>query len=120
MQKIKNEANLAALFLRLGLAFAFIYAGISSLNNPQDWLIYLPKFLASSSYAVNLLKVFAIYELALAAWLISGHYVKYAAGLSVLTLLGAILSQLSLFSLTFRDVGLIGAALALAILTPKK
>jgi hypothetical protein len=62
-----------------------------------------------------LLKFFAVYELVLAAWLLSGVYVRYAGLLCAATLAGITLSNFSLFAISFRDIGLMFAALALAV-----
>lgn len=110
---VADKNNWAPLLLRLGLATVYIYAAISSLYNPQDWVGYLPEFAKDMVSADILLKIFSFYELALALWLLSGKYVKYAGVLSALTLSGIVLSNFSLFAITFRDIALIFASLAL-------
>ena len=111
--KTFERKQLTPLLLRLGLAIVFIYASVSSFKNPQDWVGYLPPFLRSSASATTLLHVFSVYEMLLALWLISGRYVKYAALLCAATLVGIIASNRSLFAITFRDIALACAALAL-------
>lgn len=111
--KTTSKYNLTPLLLRAGLATVFIYASISSLKNPQDWVGYLPQAAKDLVSADVLLKIFSVYELALAAWLLSGKYAKYAGALSALTLSGIVLSNFSLFAITFRDIALIFASLAL-------
>lgn len=108
-----NKNNLPSLLLRIGLALVFLYASISSFITPNDWIGYLPQFARDYISADILLKVFAVYEFVLALWLISGKYTKYAALFSAVTLLGITLLNLSLFAITFRDVGLVFAAIAL-------
>lgn len=108
--KQKNTTNL---LLRLGLAFVFSYAAIASLRQPAFWAVYLPNFLTGSISATLLIKIFAVYELGLAAWLIIGKRVRYAALLSTLTLVGIVIMNTSQFTTTFRDVGLIFMAAAL-------
>lgn len=104
-----------SLLLRLGLAFVLIYAAVGSLRDPSLWLGYLPGFLRQLSLSSWLLKGFAVYELVLAAWLLSGRFVRYAGGLTALTLLGIIAAQPGELIITFRDVGLLFMALALAV-----
>lgn len=111
--KVANKNNLTPLLLRIGLAIVFLYACVSSFKNPQDWVGYLPKFAKDVVSADVLLKIFSFYELVLALWLLSGKYVKYAGAVSALTLVGIVLSNLSLFTITFRDIALIFASLAL-------
>lgn len=108
--------NLAALFLRVGLAFVFLYAAIGAFIEPDDWVGFLPGFLTDRISGDTLLPLFSIGELILAAWLLSGVYVRYAALASAAMLIGITLAGLSSFIVTFRDVGLLLAALALATL----
>lgn len=109
-----SRSNLTPLFLRLGLATVFLYAAISSALSPNEWIGFLPNVLTELFPAEALLKVFSVYELLLAAWLLSGVYVRYGALLCAATLGGIVVSNFSLFAISFRDIGLICAALALA------
>ncbi|HSW37697.1 MAG TPA: DoxX family membrane protein [Candidatus Saccharimonadales bacterium] len=111
-----NKHNLPGLLLRVGLATVFLYASISSFKNPQDWVGYLPRFLKDMLPAGTLLKLFSVYEISLAIWLLSGKFVKYAGLLSALTLSGIVLANFSLFAISFRDIGLIFASLALVFI----
>jgi len=115
MLNTKNLHNPAAAqwLLRAGLAFVFAYAGFESLRQPLTWVGYLPHFLAVSEHAVVLLKLIAVYELGLAAWLLVGRYVRLAAALAALTIGGIVLANPAAFIITFRDVGLLLMALAL-------
>ena len=111
-----NQTKIAVWLLRIGLAVVFLYAAIGSLVSPNDWVGYLPSFLNDIIPADNLLKVFSVYELALVVWLLSGVYVRYAAILCALTLVGIIAANPSLLAITFRDIALVFAAIALAVL----
>lgn len=102
------------LFLRLGLATVFLYAAISSTLAPNEWVGYLPGLLTDRFPAATVLKVFSVYELLLAVWLLSGIYARYAGLLCAATLAGIVASNFSLLAISFRDIGLIFAALALA------
>lgn len=113
MKKLE-KLNLAPWLLRAGLAFVFAYAGVASLQHPLEWIGYLPAFMTQHVAATTLIKFFAVYELALAAWLLSGKYLRYAGLLAGLTLLGIVVTDSSQFIVTFRDVGLACMALALA------
>ncbi len=108
--------RLSTIFLRMGLAVVFIYAALGSTLNPDDWIGYLPQFLTAVFPAETLLLLFSVVELALAVWLLSGVYVRYAALVSFLMLAGITLSNFALFDISFRDLGLMFAALALAFL----
>jgi hypothetical protein len=60
-----------------------------------------------------LLAGFSIFEIALSAWLLSGLYAKYSALLAAAMLAGIVVLNPLLLPITFRDVGLFIAALAL-------
>jgi len=111
---IPNRSKWPQLLLRGGLAVIFLYASISGFVNPQDWVGYLPNILTEHVDPDTLLHFFSTYELVLAAWLLSGVYVRYAALLCAATLAGIVTSNFSLFAITFRDIALAFAALALA------
>lgn len=107
---------LAAWLLRIALAIVFGYAATSSFFNPDEWVGFLPPFLTNLVDAKLLLHVFSVYELGLVVWLLSGVYMRYAALLCAATLAGIVVSNLNLFAISFRDMGLALAALALAVL----
>jgi uncharacterized membrane protein YphA (DoxX/SURF4 family) len=113
MKKSINNINIASWLLRIGLATVFLYAGISSLQHPLEWVGFLPTFMTKAVAATTLIKVFAIYELGLAAWLISGKFLRYGALLCALTLAGIVVTNPSQLITTFRDIGLAFMALAL-------
>lgn len=108
-----QKINLDGWLLRLGLAFVLGYAGISSFQHPLEWVGYMPHFLTAHIAATTLLKPFAVFELLLAVWLVSGKFVRYAALLAALLLAGIVVLNPSQLIITFRDVGLFCMALAL-------
>ena len=116
MQKMMGAAG-AALLLRIGLAFVFLYAGLGALMHPEEWIGFLPSMLTDHITAGTLLKITASFELVLAAWLLSGYYVRYAAAAAALMLAGIIIGNPHALLTTFRDVGLGFAALALCMTT---
>jgi len=109
-----DNKKLTPIFLRLGLATMFLYAAISSFVDPREWVGFLPSVLTDRIDAETLLHIFSVYELAIATWLLSGVYVRYAALLCALTLGGIVVTNFDLFAISFRDIGLLFAALALA------
>jgi uncharacterized membrane protein YphA (DoxX/SURF4 family) len=109
-----GNKKLTPIFLRLGLAIMFLYAAISSFVDPREWVGFLPVILTDRIDAETLLHIFSVYELAIAAWLLSGVYVRYAALLCAVTLAGIVVTNFELFAISFRDTGLMFAALALA------
>lgn len=113
--------------LRLGLGLMYVYSGISLLRQPLDWQGFLPmwfsdavvRFLPLATY----LAIQGAGELVLAAaflaWFLPRGLVRIAAGLAALEMLG-ILVLTGIDLITFRDVGLLGGALALFILLGRR
>jgi uncharacterized membrane protein YphA (DoxX/SURF4 family) len=113
VKKNLSNVNVTSWLLRIGLILVFLYAGVSSLQHPLVWVGFLPNFMTKAISGTTLIKIFAIYELVLAAWLISGKYLKYCALICTLTLAGIVFTNLSQLITTFRDIGLAFMALAL-------
>lgn len=111
-----DHNHTSVLLLRSGLAIVFLYAAISSLKTPLDWVGYMPHFLTNSFTATTLVKILALYEIGLALWLISGRYLRYAALLCNLTLSGIVVLNPHDLIVTFRDIGLAFAALSLVFI----
>ena len=103
--------------LRIALATMFLYAAISSFLQPSEWLGYLPSFVQAIFDGELVLKLFSVVEIALAAWLLSGVYTRYAALVAGVMLLGITVSNFSLLAISFRDIGLALVAFALALLS---
>lgn len=104
--------NLPVDLLRVGLTLVFGYAAISQLAHPLIWIGYLPSFVLHF-HATILVRLLAVYELGLVVWLLSGKFLKQAALVISITFAGILLSSLNELIITFRDVGLLFAALAL-------
>lgn len=88
-----------------------------SFITPTAWIGYLPGFLTGIIPAGLLLIVFSIIQLLLSTWLLSGKKTFFAAIVSVLILLGIIISNFSLLDIIFRDVAILFMALGLAALS---
>ncbi|HSH17757.1 MAG TPA: hypothetical protein VK978_00070 [Candidatus Saccharimonadales bacterium] len=117
-QPRNNQYNpaLASLSIRIGLALVFAYAAIGGLRDPAAWAGYVPIFATQYVTAATFLMVIGIVQLSLALWLLTGKYVTYAALLAIALLLGIVLSNIPALVITFRDLGLVGAAVALIFL----
>ncbi|HET7059872.1 MAG TPA: DoxX family membrane protein [Candidatus Saccharimonadales bacterium] len=111
--KATNDLIMVSWLLRIGLAAVFLYAAVGALQHPLEWAGFLPSFLRAAMSPTTLVKLVAVYELALVAWLLSGKYVRYAALLCAVTLAGIIVTNPSQLIITFRDIGLLFMALAL-------
>lgn len=106
----------AKLFLRIGLAFVFLYAGVGSLVFPKDWIWYIPDWMQGIIPGETLLLLHGVSELVLGVWLLSGWRVFYPALIASLDLLVITLINFNIMGIVFRDVGLFFAAFALAFL----
>ncbi len=113
MKAKAHKQNIVTILLRVGLAIVFLYAAVSSLQHPLSWAGFLPSFTTKLVDPVLAIRLLAVYEVALAAWLLSGKYVQYGALLCAATLAGIILVNPAQLIITFRDIGLVFAAVAL-------
>jgi uncharacterized membrane protein YphA (DoxX/SURF4 family) len=104
------------LLLRIGLAFVFLYAAISSLISPADWIWYIPQWMQRIIAPEPMLMVHGIFELVLGVWLLSGWKTFYAAAIAACDLLAITLFNIQILSVVFRDVGLFFMAASLASL----
>lgn len=111
--------KLVSLFLRIGIAFTFLYAAIDGFLNPDSWIGFLPPIMTNIVPGEILLPIFSVYEIILGLWLLSGWKSFYPAVLSAATMVGIIVSSPSQFIITFRDVAIFFSALALAFLHKK-
>ena len=109
----------ASFFLRIGLAFVFIYVAISAFLDPQAWIGYIPDFVGSNVTKGYFLFAHDIFELWLGLWLLSGKKTFWSAIVSALLLAGIILTNLGSMIIVFRDVGLFFAAVSLAVLSKR-
>lgn len=116
MRLFRDQTSLAMALLRVGLATVLAYAAISSFVSPKDWVGYLPGFMTDLADAGALLKFFSGLELGLALWLLSGWRLELAGFACAATFAGIVVTNLALLEITFRDIALVFAALALSCL----
>ena len=109
------RSSSATLFLRIGVAFAFLYPAIDSFVQPYSWIDYLPQFLNGILPDVEMLRVFAVFEFVLALWILSGKRILVPSLLAALTLIAIVALNVAEFQLLFRDLSIAAAALALAV-----
>lgn len=112
----KSDPQAAAILLRVGLGLVFLYAAISTFLQPLLWEGYFPAVLLHLAPIHLVLYGMATYELCLAFALLAGIRLRLAALLCILTLGGIVATNLGQLIVTFRDVGLLFAALALFML----
>lgn len=119
-----DKNKLFFLLLRGGLAFVFVYAGVSSLINPINWIGYFPAFIKDIIPSSFLLPIFSVFEIVLAVWLMSGKKLFYSSLIASLSLVGIIIFNLNQMDVIFRDVAILLTAVGLAVYSyeglPKK
>ncbi|MDL2341937.1 MAG: hypothetical protein QFB87_02585 [Patescibacteria group bacterium] len=111
-----QNPKFASLLIRIGLAVVFVYAAIDAFIEPAAWISYVPMFsnhFIDAKLALDLLSVFQIF---LAIWLISGKFLKLSAIIAAAMLGGIMLFNIPTLLITFRDIGLVFAAVALLFL----
>lgn len=112
-----NKNKLALFFLKLSIASVLVYAAARSFVDPNSWIGFMPSFLRNLLQTNILLGLFSLYEIALAAWVMSSKKTFYASLVAAATFAGITIFNLAALDIVFRDFGLMLAALALAAMT---
>lgn len=112
MNHFNRLSNNPFLILRFGLAFVFIYAGVKSLTDPTAWIGFVPLWAENFISREMFLTVHGAAEIIMAIGLISGIWLPIFSGTAFLSLI-SIAVFYGVDEVTFRDVGLAAAALAL-------
>lgn len=100
--------------LRLGLAGTYLYSATHLIRGPLDWVGFLPEWLigllpvAPETY----LMIQGGAELVFVLSFVSGFGIRWTAFLSALEMFG-ILAFYGIDNISFRDIAILGAALAL-------
>lgn len=104
------------LLLRLGLAFVFLYAGVSIFLEPISWIGFVPSWIENFGLSRTVaLYAHALGDIFVGFWLLSGR-LRFWAGISsfLFLFLIIVLNGTPLLLITFRDIGLAFSALAYA------
>ena len=109
--------------LRLGLGAMYGYSGFSLITRPLDWQGFLPLWLSGFIAKVMPFGAYLSFqgagELAMAfiflAWFLPRWSVRIAAGLAAAEMF-LIIAVVGIDLATFRDLGLLGAAVSLFLL----
>lgn len=104
------------LLLRIGLGLTLLYASVDTWLHPDDWVGYVPNFVSEQVDATLFVRMFATVQFALVVWLAIGAYLWLAGLILTAALSGILLTNLGVLEITFRDIGLAFAALAMAAL----
>lgn len=109
--------------LRIGLALMYFYSGYDLLTHPTAWTwalpLWLKQIISSVLPVVTYLRIQGVVEIVLAilllAWFLPARHLRWVALLSAAEMAG-ILAISGNFATTFRDIGLLGASLALLLI----
>lgn len=99
-------------FLNWGLGATFLWIGIDIFMHAQTWLGYVPAQLPLGLTREGALQLNGLLDVVIGVALLLQWWPRLAAGLAVLHLLGIVATQ-GIDAVIIRDVGLLGAALAL-------
>ncbi len=106
--------NFPSISLRVGLGFVFIYAAIFVSGDARTGAKYVPAFVTHVLPLSVFLPVFSAFEVILALWILSGKFRRYSGLVTALFLITITIINYSFLNVTFRNVAIIGAALAFA------
>mgnify|MGYP001601086166 CR=1 len=112
--------------LRLGLGFMYIYSGYDLFYHPTSWYWAIPKWFSQIVTSIATLELYLqlqgvgefIMGCLLLAWFLGRRWLQVVSVLAVIEFAG-ILIFTGIGPITFRDIGLLGAALALFIISLK-
>lgn len=108
----------ATIALRVGLGSVFVVFGLWKAMNPVDWILFLPDFvtaLVAGSQSLDgfgVLKLMGFVEAVLGVQLLTGMFTRTTGALCAFLLAG-IVFHIGLTQIGLRDLGLLGASLAL-------
>lgn len=108
------KKRLPFLFLKIGIAFVFLYAAIFVSGNAQTGGKYVPSFVTAIIPLPLFLLVFGIFEALLAVWIVTGKLRFYSGLIAAIVLIGITAIDYTYFNVTFRNVAIICACLAFA------
>jgi uncharacterized membrane protein YphA (DoxX/SURF4 family) len=112
------------LALRIGLAAVFVWFGVDKLMHPQYWLdAWMPQHVQAFVIRLSVtprdaLNLLGIAEVLIALSLVTGFFIRWFAACAIVFLLAVSVTH-GFSEVLIRDVGLIGALVAL-ILWPER
>jgi uncharacterized membrane protein YphA (DoxX/SURF4 family) len=111
-----NKEEIGVYILRLGLAFVFLYFGISQILDQSKWIYFVPDrffiFYINEVLKSKLVFINGIFDLIISLSLISGIFIR------IFSILGFIhLLSITIFSLGFEPSGMRDLGLAFAMLS---
>lgn len=113
------------LAIRIGLAIVFLWFGIDKFIQPQYWLdAWVPAFVQDFATSIHiggrdLINLAGIFEVIVALSLLTGFFMRYLAAAAAVFLV-SIIAVHGFNEVIIRDIGLVGALIALIIWPERK
>lgn len=105
-------------FLRIGLGIVFLWIGLDIFRHTDVWIGYLPAGLPFGFDRLLAIQINGAFDVIVGVFLILGWWPKVIATLAALHLIGILIDQ-GMNQVIIRDIGLLGASLAL-LFWPKR
>ena len=109
-----NLQKYAPVVLRVGLAFVFLWFGMTQLFDQSVWVSFIPKAITSVTglSAETFVIINGVFEVFMASLLAFGIYTRWVGALLFLHMF-AIIADVGLSPIGIRDVGLMVALLSI-------
>lgn len=108
-----KSLNYGKLILRVGLGIVFLYFSISQFQNPERWVLLLPKIFQNTSNPLIFIYINAVFDLVMGLLILSGKLLKIVSIIGFLHLISITIFALGLTPQGIRDLGLAFAVLSL-------
>ena len=115
-----DKDKTVSLLLRIGLFVVFVYAGISALMNPSNWIWFVPQWIDIFISRDIFLMIHGITDLIIGLWVVSNFKPFYSGLIASLSLIGIILGNVTQLDIIFRDIGILFASLAFMVFNYRK
>ncbi|MEX1112323.1 MAG: hypothetical protein WEC84_02565 [Candidatus Andersenbacteria bacterium] len=102
------------LFMSWGLGIVFLWIGLDMLRHPESWIGFLPQNIPLGLARETALQINGVLDVALGSLLILRWWQKLVAVIAAAHLIGIVVYN-GIDAVLIRDIGLLGAALALAV-----
>jgi len=112
----QSSAAKSATILAWSLAIVLFYFGLNEVLSPQDWITFAPAFLGTGSLAISLVILHGILLSTTGVALVVNYYRKLTSAVVALLLfeiLANLITQSGFSDIVIRDIGILGAAIAL-------
>lgn len=102
--------------LRLALAFAFLYPPVAAFLFPDNWIWFVPDIVQQFMPKLLFMQLFGVFEILVAGAILYMKNPTLPTLFACLTLAAIIVLNASAFDVTFRDVSILLAGIALVMM----